>query len=220
MPKVRVEAKDACFYMGEGLGALRERALREIERLLRGGPADLLAGPVEVVLTDGQRVGLLQVLAVPVGTQFVALLGQSPQASVRTDGLTPRERDVFELAHQGGLTNAEVARRCKLSISTVRHHLRNAYAKLGQVRRPRRFPRTPALLALTAREGVVAEHAARGETNAEIARALGLSPVTIGTCLSRIYRKVGVRNRSGLAAMIARGQGWPDSSRVGGSAAR
>jgi DNA-binding CsgD family transcriptional regulator len=44
--------------------------------------------------------------------------------------LTPRERDVTRL-FAGGLTYKEVARRLELAPSTVKHHLRNAYSKLG-----------------------------------------------------------------------------------------
>ncbi len=44
--------------------------------------------------------------------------------------LTPREREVTRL-FAGGLTYKEVARRLELAPSTVKHHLRNAYSKLG-----------------------------------------------------------------------------------------
>jgi DNA-binding CsgD family transcriptional regulator len=45
-------------------------------------------------------------------------------------GLTPKERLVTRLFAEG-LTYKEVARRLELSPPTVKHHLRNAYAKLG-----------------------------------------------------------------------------------------
>lgn len=44
--------------------------------------------------------------------------------------LSPRERSVAVLYGQG-LTYKEVARRLGISPATVRHHLRQAYAKLG-----------------------------------------------------------------------------------------
>jgi ATP/maltotriose-dependent transcriptional regulator MalT len=52
---------------------------------------------------------------------------------------------------------------------------------------------------LTAQELKIAELAASGLSNVEIARQLFLSPRTVSTHLYRIYPKVGVRSRSGLS---------------------
>ncbi len=49
---------------------------------------------------------------------------------------------------------------------------------------------------LTAREREVVSHISRGETNAEIAEVLYLSPHTVKEHTSAIYRKLGVRNRA------------------------
>jgi two-component system response regulator DesR len=49
---------------------------------------------------------------------------------------------------------------------------------------------------LTAREREVVSHISRGETNAEIAKVLFLSPHTVKEHTSAIYRKLGVRNRA------------------------
>lgn len=48
---------------------------------------------------------------------------------------------------------------------------------------------------LAPREREVMERVALGESNKEIARALGLQVITVGKCLSRAYRKLGARNR-------------------------
>lgn len=53
---------------------------------------------------------------------------------------------------------------------------------------------------LTPTERQVAELAAGGRPNAEIARDLLMSPATVKTHLTRIFGKVGVRNRTELAA--------------------
>jgi DNA-binding NarL/FixJ family response regulator len=53
---------------------------------------------------------------------------------------------------------------------------------------------------LTASERQVATLVAQGASNAEVAAALFLSVKTVETHLSRVYRKVGVRSRAGLAA--------------------
>jgi two-component system response regulator DesR len=49
---------------------------------------------------------------------------------------------------------------------------------------------------LSPREREVVAHISRGSTNAEIARALFLSPHTVKEHTSAIYRKLGVRNRA------------------------
>jgi DNA-binding CsgD family transcriptional regulator len=57
---------------------------------------------------------------------------------------------------------------------------------------------------LTPQELQVALVVARGATNREAGAALFLSPKTIETHLGRVYRKVGVRSRTELAALLAR----------------
>ncbi|GID69911.1 LuxR family transcriptional regulator [Actinoplanes cyaneus] len=52
---------------------------------------------------------------------------------------------------------------------------------------------------LTAQELQIAQLAARGLSNQEIARQLYVSPRTVSTHLYRIYPKIGVRSRGGLA---------------------
>ncbi|MFG3254166.1 response regulator [Streptomyces sp. NPDC048172] len=56
---------------------------------------------------------------------------------------------------------------------------------------------------LTAREKEIAGHVAQGLTNADIARALFISPGTVKTHVAAIQRKLGVRNRVGVAV-----HGW------------
>ncbi len=52
---------------------------------------------------------------------------------------------------------------------------------------------------LTAQELQIAQLAAAGLSNQEIARQLYISPRTVTTHLYRIYPKIGVRSRSALA---------------------
>jgi len=56
---------------------------------------------------------------------------------------------------------------------------------------------------LTPREAEIARRAADGASNQEIGEALFLSPRTVETHLSAVYRKLGVRNRRQLAALAA-----------------
>ncbi|WP_415925102.1 helix-turn-helix transcriptional regulator [Streptomyces sp. ND04-05B] len=62
----------------------------------------------------------------------------------------------------------------------------------------------PRLASLTAREREVAELVAEGLTNQAIAARLYLSPRTVETHLSRVFRKTDVATRAGLAALMAR----------------
>ncbi len=56
--------------------------------------------------------------------------------------------------------------------------------------------------ALTPSERRVAELAARGRTNREIAQELFVTMATVETHLSRTYRKLGVSGRAALAAAL------------------
>jgi DNA-binding CsgD family transcriptional regulator len=55
---------------------------------------------------------------------------------------------------------------------------------------------------LTAREREVAMHTAQGLTHKEIARLLALSPATVRTHLASSCRRIGVRNKAQLAAVV------------------
>jgi DNA-binding NarL/FixJ family response regulator len=56
---------------------------------------------------------------------------------------------------------------------------------------------------LTANERRVAELAAQGMTNRQVAAELFLSPKTVEANLSRVYRKLGIRSRAELGARVA-----------------
>ena len=61
---------------------------------------------------------------------------------------------------------------------------------------------------LTASEQRVAELAAAGMTNREVARAAFMSPKTVEANLSRVYRKLGIKSRAELGANVAaKGEG-------------
>ena len=63
--------------------------------------------------------------------------------------------------------------------------------------------RAPSRGALSETEAQIAELAAVGRTNAEIAAVLVISPKTVKWNLSKVYRKLGVRSRTELAAALA-----------------
>lgn len=56
---------------------------------------------------------------------------------------------------------------------------------------------------LSTREQRIAQLVSEGSTNRDIARALDLSDRTVEWNLTRVYRKLGVRSRAQLAALVA-----------------
>jgi DNA-binding CsgD family transcriptional regulator len=57
---------------------------------------------------------------------------------------------------------------------------------------------------LTDTERRISDLVARGLRNAEVAGRLGLSPRTVEWNLTKVYRKLGVRSRTELAARLLR----------------
>ena len=55
---------------------------------------------------------------------------------------------------------------------------------------------------LTPSERRVAELAASGKTNTDVAAALFISPKTVESNLARIYRKLGIKTRAALGRLI------------------
>ena len=74
---------------------------------------------------------------------------------------------------------------------------------------------------LTPREADILKLLADGATNDGVARELAISPRTVQTHLDRLYRKLGVVNRTGAVAMYlnydATGARAPTSIGVAGS---
>jgi DNA-binding NarL/FixJ family response regulator len=64
--------------------------------------------------------------------------------------------------------------------------------------------RAPSSGALTPTQRRIAELAAEGAPNKEIAAALFVTPKTVETQLSRIYAKLGIHSRGQLAARLTR----------------
>ena len=70
---------------------------------------------------------------------------------------------------------------------------------------------------LSAREKDVALHLANGASNKEIARALGLEVVTVKKHVGNIFRKLGARNRTQAAVLLAEGKGAASDQSLGGT---
>jgi DNA-binding CsgD family transcriptional regulator len=61
-------------------------------------------------------------------------------------------------------------------------------------------PRALASLGISPRELTVLQHLAAGQSNKEIARALGVSPNTVKTHTARLYEKLGASRRTDAVA--------------------
>jgi DNA-binding CsgD family transcriptional regulator len=91
-------------------------------------------------------------------------------------------------------------------------HARDTFVQLGAILWAERAElemgriggRPPAPLGLTATERSVAELVGEGRTNREVADALFMSPSTVQAHLKHIFRKLGVRSRTELAAGLDR----------------
>src|SRR4051794_9543423 len=77
------------------------------------------------------------------------------------------------------------------------------WAERARTERSRIGGRPAATSGLTATERQVAELVRSGRSNAEVARALAISPRTVEWNLSKIYRKLRVGSRTELAAKLA-----------------
>jgi DNA-binding CsgD family transcriptional regulator len=96
----------------------------------------------------------------------------------------------------------------------ARELLREALAEFERIGAPRWVERARAELArvggrapsgdeLTATERRIAELVASGLSNREVAERAFVSVKTVEASLTRVYRKLGVRSRAGLAAVLA-----------------
>jgi DNA-binding NarL/FixJ family response regulator len=136
----------------------------------------------------------------------------------RTTGLSPTEQLVFERLLAGD-TNGEIAHSRRTSPRTVANQIAAIFRKLGVGSRRelvaqagRRNDPAPHRSAgalggaprieLTPRERQVAEFAAIGHSNKEIAYELGVSASTVGVLLMRAASKLGVASPADLVRAL------------------
>jgi DNA-binding NarL/FixJ family response regulator len=128
------------------------------------------------------------------------------------DVLTPREREIATLA-SAGLSNRQIACQSSLVEGTVKIHLHNIYRKLDVKNRTAlaallngyRLDWTNSSMAgptLSPKSLGVATLASAGLSNKQIARQSSLVEGTVKIHLHNIYRKLGVKNRTALAALL------------------
>ena len=119
----------------------------------------------------------------------------------------PFDRARIELAYAEGLRRARsaTAARKHLEVASAEFHRLQAQPWLSRARLELRAAGSLALvspatcgLPLTAQEREVAELAATGLTNKQIASRVYLSPRTVGAHLYRAFPKLGISTRAGL----------------------
>jgi LuxR family maltose regulon positive regulatory protein len=144
--------------LGDDRRALRHVALALALAAPRGlaGPFDefgalmtaLLSAfqPRDFGFTQSEEIALLQLLYRRFGAAGPATACAATAAPL--DAPTPRERELLDLLERG-LSNQQIADRSALSVTTVKWHLTNLYAKLGVRSRSAAVTRARALGQLT-----------------------------------------------------------------------
>jgi DNA-binding CsgD family transcriptional regulator len=193
----RSSLAEALFALGrrdEALEAVRE----ELEVARRWGAPRAVALALRVMgLIEGGEEGLTHL------REAVATLEDSPatleQARTLTELGAALRRQGERVASRDPLTRGlDLAHRC--GATALEERAREELVATGA--RPRRAALS-GVDALTASELRVARLAADGMTNREIAQALFVTPRTVETHLTQIYRKLDIESRQGLAAALA-----------------
>jgi DNA-binding CsgD family transcriptional regulator len=192
----RSNAALALLELGER-GEARRLAGEELE-LARawGAPRALGAALRAVGLTAGGSKGLVKL------EEAVAVLNESPakleHAKARTElGAALRRANRRSQAREHLSRGLELATICGATSLAARAETE----LLASGARPRRISLS-GVESLTPSERRVAEMAAEGPTNREIAQALFVTPKTVEVHLSNAYRKLRISSRSQLAAAL------------------
>jgi DNA-binding CsgD family transcriptional regulator len=184
-------ASEARAIAEEGLGIAEAADIPSAVGEARRVVAATRRGEAAITLLRS-AVAVLDTAPVPLElARALADLGAAlRRAGRRREAREPLSR-ALELAHRHGARPLAAAARSELLASGAR---------------PRREVRT-GVDALTPSERRVAELAAAGLTNGEIAARLFITPKTTEHHLAAIYRKLGVRSRRELPAMFSQSHG-------------
>jgi DNA-binding CsgD family transcriptional regulator len=197
--------------------ALRVVGADYIEALALAGRIDAAGRALAALTAPATRLGRVSVLAAAARAEAIlhAEQGDAVAAIAAAERSVARYETLerpFDLA-RSRLTKGRIHRRFKQK-SLARRELgaaRDAFTALGahgfaeqaRAELARVGLRPPAASQLTETERRIAELAAKGHTSAEIGKTLFLSTKTVSANLTRIYRKLDVRNRAELSALLS-----------------
>lgn len=197
--------------------ALRQLAGDHIEALVAVGRLDDAQVALDDWVTAAERLGRTAVLASAARAEALLLAARGDAtaamaAAERSLELYDKVERRFDRA-RALLTKGQIHRRFKQK-ATARDALTAAYDEFealgarGFAERARQDAgrlgtRVTESLELTTTERQIAELAAVGQTSAEIAAVVFVSTKTVSANLTKIYRKLGVRNRAELTALLA-----------------
>jgi DNA-binding CsgD family transcriptional regulator len=194
----RRHAANACARLGH-----RDRAEAFVAEQLRQAQSFGIPRHIGMALCDAAGLAETGAAARPLLHEAVELLEQS---AARLELASALERLGTVLIDDGARQDgrravgraAELATECHATAMVERLH-----AVLAGNGGPAHRTRLSGVRAFTPAERQVAELAATGLTNRQIAEQLFLSEKTVEAHLSRAYRKLGVRSRTQLAVHIA-----------------
>lgn len=140
-----------------------------------------------------------------------AALVEAALGEVEGEPLPPFDKARAQLVagrlHRRARAKAAARQALEASIAGFEKLGATAWVERATSERDRIGGRPPAPTELTATETQVAKAAAGGATTREIAELLFLSPKTVEANLTRIYRKLGIRSRAELGALMSRSDG-------------
>ena len=179
---------------------VHQLAAEHHEEALRSGSPYAVSLALRTLATanaDGQRLPLLR--------EARAALDRSRRrrlaAQIDTDiaGVLMLGADPVDEAEATDLLRSAELYAGQQELWPLHGRVRRLLERLGQTPRP---AQTEAVASLTRAERRVAELAAEGLTNRQIAEHLVVSVKAVEWHLSRVYRKLGIRSRHGLATTL------------------
>jgi DNA-binding CsgD family transcriptional regulator len=129
---------------------------------------------------------------------------------------SPSSRALLErhLGIENGRLAAGILRRRKLLLAHGDRRLYVRIARTGALYVLLLDERDGRIEGLTARERQILEHVALGQENDAIGLELGIAPATVAKHLERVFRKLGVPNRTAAAALLNAAGGAAPRSRA------
>ena len=180
-----------------GEGPLLRRVGEEVSAWARGSGAPF------AVVTDL----LCRAVRTPVAAERLALIEQAAATPGGPVVSGPAQLALGMLLRRArrGVSAREPLERAATAYEAIGMH---AFAVVARrelaATAPQRPPRRVGSSTLTSQEQVVAELAASGASNAEVALSLGISSRTVAHHLQHVYAKLGITGRRQLAARLVR----------------